>query len=84
MNDYCFHINKSYVSSVRSVFKTVHYVGKTSKYESKNNVTYGTVGTQIEFLVNASFFQSHNSSILYSSFTGKDIGTQIKGLSENV
>ena len=45
------------------------------------NVTYGTVGVLLEFAVDINKLKSQNASIIHTSFTGRDIGTQIRGWS---
>ena len=75
VNDYCFHMNKSYRGSFYDVFEDG---GLNSKYTFKN-ITYGTVGVQLKFDVDVNFLYNNNSSIIYSNFTGEDIGTQIRG-----
>ena len=69
MKDYCFHPNPSYMNSF----------SKMSDEINLGNYEYGTVNVTLTFFVDLKFYEKYNGTIIYSNFTGQDIGAQIRG-----
>ena len=64
---------------MEDVKSTYFQDGVTLANDDNTNITYGTVAVNLTFLVNGSFATRYPSGIIYSSFNGTDVGTQIRG-----
>ncbi len=76
LKKFCFKRKRSINSSFHDVFNTSNYDGSISKYIGDEQ--YGTVNVELQFSVSTLFIERHNSSLIYSNFTGRDVGTQIR------